>query len=109
MAAAPPRARRVSRPRRRGRQQPTRCRKCNAQIVWLLRGASWWRYDPRPVDPRTHAGPPANPVEGKRAWPLGALVEELMGRRECTEAEAREEALDMPWYQLHTCGRTTTT
>lgn len=102
MAAQVPRSRKKHRPRQRGRHQPATCGKCGARIVWLIRGASYWKYDPKPVDARTHPGP-ANPVEGKRAWPVGQLVVELMGRRECTEAEAHEEVLDMPWMVLHTC------
>ena len=74
-------------------------------MKWLtLRGARW-KFDPRPVDPRTHAGPPAYPVEGHVAWPQARLVEELMGRREYSRADAIAETYDLTWHVLHTCTR----
>lgn len=100
MAAAVPR--RPSR-RRGGRYQPARCNRCHGSIKWLRLRGKYWKFDPKPIDPRTHSGPLAYPVEGKTAWPLGRLVEELMGRREITESEAREEAYDYPWHCVHAC------
>lgn len=88
---------------RRRRQGPTRCRRCDKPVKWIHHRGRPWKFDPRAVDPRTHAGPPAYPVEGTRAWYYPALVEELMGRRECSRAEAEDEAHDMPWYVPHSC------
>jgi hypothetical protein len=89
------------------RPGPTRCNECREPFRWFRFGGSFRKFDPTPVDPHRHAGPPAHPVEGTRAWGIQALVEELQGRRGVSEDEARDEAYDMPWHVLHTCPPTT--
>lgn len=99
----------MTRRQRRRHGRPT-CGNCGRPVVWLRRamaapGSSAWRtFDPKPVDGRTHHGPPACPVEnGRLAWRFRELVEELMVRRECSQADAEDEARDMPWYVPHRC------
>lgn len=88
---------------RRRRRGPPQCWGCHRPIRWIRHRGRPWKFDPRPVDPRTHVGPPAYPVEADRAWHFPALVEELMGRRECSREDAEAEAKDMPWYVPHVC------
>lgn len=66
---------------------------------------NWRPFRPGIVAPGG-AGLPAAatyPVEGKFAWPVEDLVVELMGRREISEAAARDEAYDFPWMATHVC------
>lgn len=96
---------------RRARGRLPRCNACRFPIVWFSWRGSWRRYEPGQVDGRTHQGPPAHPVEGRRAWPLRELVEDLMVRRQISSAEAEDEVYAMPWHVPHVCppDRDTTT
>lgn len=90
---------------RRGRQL-LRCNDCQAPVVWLMSphgGGYNRRFDAKPVDGRTHTGAAAYPVEGRRAWKLADLVEDLQARRETTREAAETEAYDMPWHTPHDC------
>lgn len=87
----------------RRRHGPPKCRRCDRGVKWIFHRGRPWKFEPRPVDPRTHTGPPAYPVEAGHAWGFPALVEELMGRRECSRTEAEDEAHDMTWYVPHAC------
>lgn len=92
--------------RRRKQSGPARCKTCQAPIVWLLLRGKWRSFEPRPVERLPEVvrlQNPSYPIEGKIAWPLEDLVVELMGRRECTEAAAREEAHDFEWRTIHHC------
>lgn len=83
-----------------------RCQWCKAPIAWFTSpfGGRLAKFDAKPVDGRTHAGAPAYPVEnGRRAWRLPPLVEELQVRRETSREAAQDEAYDMPWHTLHDC------
>lgn len=71
---------------------------------WAV-GGQWRTFEPRPVDQRTMHGT-AFPVCDRRAWRFRELVEDLMVRRECSQADAEGEARDVPWYQPHTCPTT---
>jgi hypothetical protein len=96
-------------PRRRRHRRPTRptCKDCNAEVRFFRDENNRWRMvNAKPVDGRTHQGPPAYPVEGRRAWKLPALVEDLQVRRETTVEEAEHEAYDMPWHVPHDCPNT---
>lgn len=88
---------------RRKRRAPAQCDACRRPVKWVRHRGHWWKFDPKPVDPRTHTGPPAYPIENANAWHYPALVEELMGRRECSRQEAEDEAHDMPWHVPHVC------
>lgn len=100
-------------PRRR-RRGPPRCKDCNALVVFFrsARTGAWMPFDPRPLSGRDHPGSVGRlwVIENAAtAWPLRELVEDLMVRREISQAEADDEAHDMPWYQTHICTRPTTT
>lgn len=94
----------TTRRRRRRTHGPARCQDCRAPIRWLRLRGEWRPFNPKPVDPR-HQVAGAYPVENRTAWPLEDLVVELMGRRNVGEAEARDEALDLPWHTRHICER----
>lgn len=87
------------------RSQGTRCRSCGRPIVLLGSPftSSWRAFEPTPVNGRTHIGPDAFPTEGKRTWKLRDLIEDLMVRRQCSRAEAEDEAYAFPWHVLHRC------
>lgn len=88
------------------RRRPLLCRHCKAPVRWLIWSASgtWRLFDAKPVDGRAHSGPPAYPVEnGRTAWRLSALVEDLQARRQASAEDARDEAYDMPWHTPHAC------
>lgn len=92
----------------RKRRSPPRCGECRQPIAWFRLRGTWRPFNPARFSPTRPApgsatAAAAYPVEGKTAWLMAALVEELMGRRECTRAEAEEEALDMPWHAVHVC------
>lgn len=91
--------------RRTRRHRPARCPDCHQPTVWLASPWSgrWRRFDPTPLNGRAHNGPTAYPVEGRRAWRVRDLVEELMIRRDCSRAEAEDEAYDMPFHVPHVC------
>lgn len=89
--------------RNRRKRGPARCNTCQAPIVFLTLRGAWRPFEPRPYVPGSLTINPAYPVEGKIAWPLEDLVVELMGRRECSEAEARDEAHDFEWRTVHHC------
>ena len=82
-----------------------RCPNCPATVVWLTSPFTGRdrMFNARPVDGRTHVGPPAYPVEGQHARRPRDLVEDLQVRRQVSVAEAQQEAYDMPWYVLHAC------
>lgn len=61
------------------------------------------KFDARPVDGRTHQGPTAFPVEGRRAWRFADLAADLQVRRETSLAAAEAEVYDMPWHVPHDC------
>lgn len=88
----------------RRRRGPIRCGECKQPIAWFRMRGGWRKFEPRPVDGRTHVGGRAHPVEGKFAWPtLRELTEDLMVRRRISSHQAQEEAYDMAWYVEHTC------
>lgn len=91
--------------RRRARRGPPTCQDCRQVIAWFHTPTGQWRrFDPKPVDARHHNGPPACPVEnGRIVWRYRELVEDLMVRREISQADAEDEARDMPWYVPHNC------
>lgn len=86
----------------------TRCRFCGAPIEFYASPFTGKarKFDARPVDGRTHQGPPAYPVEGRRAWKPTELIGELRVRRETTVEEAEHEVYDMPWHVPHDCPNT---
>jgi hypothetical protein len=88
---------------------PPRCQDCHRPFKWLKSPTSsaWRKFDPGTVNPRTHTGTPAYPREGLATYTFNALVEELMGRRECSRAEAQDEAYAFPWHPVHVCQPTT--
>ncbi|GAB3988787.1 hypothetical protein [Nocardioides marmoraquaticus] len=97
----PPRGRR----RRRG-SGPIRCDDCHRPVDMLSDPHAPHRtrpFEQRQVDGRTHIGVAAYPVEGRRAWLLRDLVEDLMIRRRCSRQEAEQEAYAMPWQPVHQC------
>jgi hypothetical protein len=95
--------------RRRKSTGRTRCRDCGLPIVFFRSQSRNWRtYQPRPVNGRTHVGPPAYPIDNGRAWHVDDLVEELMIRLQYSREEATNAAYAVPWHIPHTC-RTTTT
>lgn len=89
----------------RRRKGPARCHTCQRPIKWLKSpySHSWRTFEPDAVNPHTHTGAAAFPVEGVRAWVLREFVEELMVRREQPRAEAEDEAYAYPWHVLHIC------
>lgn len=97
--------------RRRRPKGPPRCLDCGRPFKWIKSPHGWRRFEPRPVDGRTHVGAAAVPVEGGTyAWPsFRELVEDLMVRRQQGTAAAQAEAYDMPWYVPHTCHTAHTT
>lgn len=81
-----------------------RCNDCQTPVVWFRTWTGSWRlFDAKPVDGRTHTGAPAYPVEGRRAWKIRDLVEDLQARREASTEAAETEAYDMPWHIPHEC------
>ena len=89
--------------RRRARGRLPRCGTCQQPFRWLAWGRSWRKFEPHPVDGRPHDGPPAYPVETKRAWRIRELVEDLMVRRQVGHDEAEDEVYAMPWFVPHVC------
>jgi len=91
---------------RRRRRGPPRCRDCNAPVVFFRSPSTgtWRPFAPRPVDPSQQHPGPAYPVEGNVwAWPYRDLVEDLMVRHRYSQAEAEDEAHDLPWHIPHDC------
>lgn len=93
----------MSRGRRRRRSGPPKCDRCSQVILWLKLRGKWRPFEPRPLRTGDLHANGRYPVEGKTAWPLEDLVEELMGRRRVSEAVARDEAYDFPFYTPHSC------
>lgn len=83
----------------------TKCRFCQASIEFFFSPFTGKarKFEAKPVDPRTHQGPPAFPVEGRRAWKPYELAVDLQARRECSAVEAESEVRDMPWHVFHEC------
>lgn len=98
----------MARQRRRsgGGSGSSRCNDCGAPIKWLKSpfSSKWRPFEPSPVGPNDDTV--AYPVEALRAWKFDELVEELMVRRDCSRAEAQEEAHAFAWYALHHCPNT---
>lgn len=82
---------------------PRRCTGCRAVFEWFSLRGEWRKFDPTPVDGRTHIGAHAYPVPGKQAWRRADLVEHLIATREVSQAAAEDEVYDMPWHVLHAC------
>lgn len=86
-----------------------RCINCGAPVEFL--GSPFTPanrpFNPGDLNGRTTSVPDAYPVLGRRAWRFPALVEHLQWQRGCSQADAEDEARDMPWRQLHTCTPTT--
>jgi hypothetical protein len=64
----------------------------------------WRPFEPKPVDTTQQLPAPAYPIENQTIWwPYRDLVEDLMVRHHCSQAEAEDEAHAMPWHLPHTC------
>jgi len=86
---------------RRARSYP-RCNTCRYAITWFSLRGDWRAFDPKVIDGRSHAQA-AYPVEGKKASPVGDLIEEFMGRYEIDRADAEDHVYALPWHVLHAC------
>lgn len=88
------------------RRKVPRCNDCKQPVAWFFSPYTGRLrpFDPTPVSP--HSQSLAYPVEGRRAWKLHELVDDLQARRETSEETARAEAYDMPWHKPHTCPTT---
>lgn len=95
----------MSRRRRRG-SGPPRCKDCYRPVRFFRSSVTgrWRPFEPKPVNPHQQLPAPAWPVENNvLAWPFRDLVEDLMVRRTCSQAEAEDEAHAMPSYLPHQC------
>lgn len=87
------------------RRGPAKCRYCGASVEFFRSPFTGQprKFEAKPVDPRTHQGRPAFPVENGRAWKPYELAADLRVRRECSVADAEAEVADMPWHVFHEC------
>jgi hypothetical protein len=89
-------------PRRKTKNRYPRCNTCKYAITWFSLRGDWRAFDPKVHAPGERLMA-AYPVEGKRASPVGDLIEEFMGRYEIDRTDAEEHVYALPWHVLHAC------
>lgn len=93
------------------RRRSPRCNDCGRPVTFFRSAITgkWRPFDPKPVRIGQQLTSPAWVVENNAtAWPYRDLVEDLRVRRQCSQADAEDEAHAMPWHLPHDCPKRAT-